>query len=107
MSTLDSITARTDRRASVIHLRGEIDLELREQASRALREVLLASLPVVIDLSEVRFIDSSGIAFLVQCRRACQEAGLSCTLRAVPDATAEVLTLLGLDDLLDDGQAVG
>jgi len=62
-----SITVQGDETLTVVRLAGEIDASLREEASRALAELLTRRTAVVVDLGQVRFIDSTGIAFLLQC----------------------------------------
>lgn len=100
MSHQNQITTDTADALTVLKLRGEIDMSLRPQAGRALQRVVAAGRPVVVDLGAVTFLDSSGVAFLLQCRRACREAGLPFALRAVPVAVSQVLAVLGLDDVL-------
>lgn len=47
-------------------LRGEIDGARRDEASAALATVVAADVPVLVETDAVTFIDSSGVAFLVQ-----------------------------------------
>lgn len=108
MSNRDHISTDTGVTPTVVHLHGEIDIALRPQASRALRLVIAAGQPVVLDLSGVTFIDSSGVAFLLQCLRTCQEANLGYTLRSVPAQVSQLLAVLGLSEVLPveaDGRA--
>lgn len=95
-----SITVQGDETLTVVRLAGEIDASLREEASRALAELLTRRTAVVVDLGQVRFIDSTGIAFLLQCQHACQEVGLGLALRDLPDQAARTLDALGLLDHL-------
>lgn len=94
------VTVDDDGTTTFVRMHGEIDPAVREEAGRAMGQALIAGLPVVVDLSKVTFIDSSGMAFLVQLHRACHSAELSCVLHAVPDNVREVLTLVGLDQVL-------
>ena len=98
-TTDSSITVEHETATVVVRLRGEIDVNLRDQASAALAQVVLGELPAVIDLADARLIGATGVAFLLQCRRACDQVGLSCTLRAVPPRIARVLASLDLDAL--------
>lgn len=100
MSSRNQITTETEDDVTVLRLRGEIDMALRPQASRALHRVVAAGRPVVADLGAVTFLDSSGVAFLLQCRRACAELGVGFSVRNVPPRAAEVLRVLGLDEVL-------
>lgn len=107
------ITVAETGAATVARLWGEIDEALREQASSALSRALTRDLPVVLDAGEVTFIDSTGIAFLIQFLRVGREEGLAVTLRNAPPVVTDVLELLGLDELFDapdgadDGSPVG
>ncbi|NHT17466.1 STAS domain-containing protein [Cellulomonas sp. IC4_254] len=94
------ITVQDHDGTTVVRLVGEIDLALRDDASRALGHALTAGAPVVVDLADVAYIDSAGIAFLVQCRRACQQVGLSCSIRNLPARAADVVELAGLAEVL-------
>lgn len=92
---------------TLARLWGEIDEALRDQASSALVRALDRGLPVVIETGEVTFIDSTGIAFLIQFCRIGRDEGLQVTLANPPPLVSDVLTMLGLQemfsvDLLDD-----
>ncbi|WP_338403679.1 STAS domain-containing protein [Cellulosimicrobium arenosum] len=82
---------------SVVDMWGEIDVALRSEASAALANALERDVPVVIDTSKVTFMDSTGIAFLVQFYTIGAEEGLSVTLRNPPPVVTDVLHMLGVD----------
>ena len=92
---------------TVAHLWGEIDDALRDQASTALMRALDRDLPVVLDTSEVRFIDSTGIAFLVQFCRVGRDDGLSVRLHEPPKVVSDVLEMLGMRDMFEDEPSGG
>lgn len=79
---------------------GEIDVDLRNQASAALASSLESNLPVVIDASQVTFIDSTGIAFLLQFHTIGRQEGIEVRLVQPPAVVADVLEMLGLDQEL-------
>lgn len=85
---------------SVVDMWGEIDVALRSEASAALANALDRDLPVVIDTSRVTFMDSTGIAFLVQFYTIGTEEGLSVTLRNPPSVVTDVLEMLGVNEML-------
>lgn len=95
--------------ASVVALRGEVDLE----SSPAAREILLKCLEsagkVIVDLSEVTYIDSSGVASLVEALQAAKKNGSQFSLAATSEPTRRVLELARLDkvftlyDSVDEG----
>ena len=85
---------------SVVDMWGEVDGALRPEASVALASALDRDLPVVIDTSRVTFIDSTGIAFLVQFYTIGREEGLEVTLRNPPAVVSDILAMLGVDEFL-------
>jgi anti-anti-sigma factor len=91
--------------ASVVDMWGEIDAALRSEAGAALANALERDLPVVVDTSKVTFIDSAGIAFLVQLCRIGQEEGLEVHLRCPPPAVQEVLTMLSVEGVVEEAVA--
>jgi anti-sigma B factor antagonist len=82
---------------TVVLVAGEIDLATRDQ----LRECL-APLhgDVVVDLSRVTFLDSSGIATIVAQAARLADDGATLKLRRANVIVARVLHITGLDDLL-------
>jgi anti-sigma B factor antagonist len=83
--------------ASIVVLKGDVDLE----SSPAAREVLLKSVEgagkVLVDLSSVTYIDSSGVASLVEALQAAKRNSGRFALVAASDPTRRVLELARLD----------
>ena len=98
-----TITTERSDGATTVRLVGEIDLSLREQAAAALDAVQVAARPVVLDLAGVTFIDSSGVSFLLQCRKVCARDGLAFQVRDVPPRARRTLEVLGLVEVLAVG----
>ena len=89
-----------DRNVAVLSVHGEVDLE----TAPALRETLLPALehqtgPVVVDLSEVTFMDSTGVHVLVDTRRRLEPQNRQ--LAIVCRESGQVHRLLALVGLLD------
>jgi len=83
----------------VLALRGEVDLQRRDEvADTAI--TYLAAKPVVLDLSKVTFIDSSGLGALIRARQAATRLGQSFSIRGATGPVARVLAITGLDELL-------
>ncbi|MCB7135977.1 STAS domain-containing protein [Cellulosimicrobium marinum] len=80
----------------VVTMWGEVDAALRDRASEAMSSVLATAGPVVIDVSEVTFIDSSGIAFIIQLYLLGQEDGRSVVLRDPSPSIVELLDMIGM-----------
>lgn len=81
----------------VVALGGDVDLE----SSPAARKVLLDSVgrkrPVLVDLSGVGYIDSSGVASLVESLQLARKAECVFALAAVSEGALRVLKLARLD----------
>ena len=101
-ASVGGITVVERPHATVAHLWGEIDESRRQQAGAALARALDRGLPVVLDTSRVEFIDSAGIAFLVQLCTIGRDEGLAVTLVDPPRVLVEVLTMLAVPELSDD-----
>ncbi len=86
--------------ASEVKMWGEIDVALREEAGAALANALDRDKPVVIDTADVTFMDSTGIAFLVQFYTIGAQEGLNVKLRKPPAVVSDVLQMLGIDEML-------
>lgn len=82
---------------TLVRLWGEVDESLRDQASLAMAHTMARPGGVVIDTSAVEFLDSSGVAFILQLLRSGVEQGTSVVLRDPPHLLLDVLDLLGLD----------
>lgn len=98
---LSTITVDPGGDITVVRLCGEIDVSLRDQAGAALTLLASARGTVVLDLTDARFVGATGVAFVVQCRRVCADAGLPFVVRRVPPALARLFAALGLDEVLD------
>jgi anti-sigma B factor antagonist len=94
-----AITVEQSDGTTLVRLRGEIDASLRYAASEAMVAVLAAEGPVVIDTSAVTFIDSSGMAFLLQVHGVATDAGRPVDLRDPSGVVVDLLALVGLDSL--------
>ncbi|MFS0706023.1 STAS domain-containing protein [Cellulomonas sp. 179-A 9B4 NHS] len=92
-----------DGRAAV-RLVGEIDAALRPEASASMGMALMSGLPVVIDATEATFVDSSGVAFVLQLHLAASEAGIPVTLRDPHRVLREVLDMVGLSVVIPDDE---
>ena len=90
-------SVREERGTVVVSFAGEVDLE----HSPAAREVLLEQVGrrrrVLVDLSKVDYIDSSGIASLVESFQRAKKAGTAFALAAPNPAALRVLELARLD----------
>jgi anti-sigma B factor antagonist len=65
---------------TTVGLAGEIDIANADEVARAVRQEL-ATGPVLLDLSALSFIDSSGLRMLVELVRDARESGWSLRIR--------------------------
>jgi anti-anti-sigma factor len=108
---LDLSTSRADDRA-VVTAAGEVDLEtaaqLGDHALEALRDV---SPHLVLDLSGVTFMDSTGLKVLLSIQRRADLSGGTLALAGATRPVRKILALTGLDqtfrlfDSVADAQA--
>jgi anti-sigma B factor antagonist len=95
--------------ASIVAFTGEVDLESSPAAREILLKCLESTSKVIVDLSEVTYIDSSGVASLVEALQAAKKNGSQFSLAATSEPTRRVLELARLDkvftlyDSVDDG----
>jgi anti-sigma B factor antagonist len=82
---------------AVVHLAGDIDLSCSPEVRRLLLEQLGAARPTLVDMAAVTYIDSSGIASLVEAYQTARKKHLEFGLVAVSDAARSVLELARLD----------
>ena len=81
----------------IIALEGEIDLEQAGAVRRALLDALKKGRNVLVDLSQVTYIDSSGIASLVEGLQVAKKQKSDLALVAVSQRVRRVLELARLD----------
>ena len=84
---------------SVIMLTGEVDLHCSPQARKVILECVDKNEYVLVDLSSVDYIDSSGVASLVEGYQKARKKDLSFGLVGVSDAAMSVLKLARLDQV--------
>jgi anti-sigma B factor antagonist len=93
--TVSSITEQSGR--IVVALTGEIDMENAPQVRRALLDNLKQKRDILVDLSQVTYIDSSGIASLIEGLQAARKQKNDLVLVSVSQKARRVLELARLD----------
>lgn len=85
----------------VIFLAGELSLAEAPVLERQLADALEASTSsVVLDLTDVEFIDSTGLSVLIRAQRRAAERGISFGVQNPRAQALRVLSLTGLADRL-------
>lgn len=82
--------------AEILKVTGELDIATSRRLEERLRALVAQHGQVVLDLSELSFIDSSGLAVLINAARASANDGGGLGVRAVSDAVWRVLELSGV-----------
>jgi len=91
---------------TVIHVRGEIDIATCGRLRNAIESHLGPAQMIVLDLSGVKFMDSSCLSFLTQPRGTLTADGGSLVLRNPSAAAQRLLTAAQLEDLLEEDAEV-
>jgi anti-sigma B factor antagonist len=82
---------------AVVKLSGEMDVANAGEVSACLNELIEAGADVVIDLSDLQFIDSTGLGVLVSAGGRARQGGQRIKLRAPGKNVASTLSMTGLD----------
>ncbi|RAU21704.1 anti-sigma factor antagonist [Paramagnetospirillum kuznetsovii] len=82
---------------TVVTLSGEVDLSHSPNLRKVLMDLMLDKKAVVVELSGVSYIDSSGVAGLVEAYQMARKNGSPFTLAALADPVRRVLQLARLD----------
>ena len=88
--------------AVCVGLRGELDLQYAYSFDEELKRVEAGDPPcVVLDLRELRFLDSCGLARLLAARRRARRAGRRLVLVRGPSAVQRVFALTAVDEAFE------
>jgi anti-sigma B factor antagonist len=97
----DRMTEEQPGRGTVIYLRGDVDFDSHLDAERTIVDALETGAdPVVVDLSQVPFLDSSGVRALLQARNVALDRRARLTVRDPQPIVAQVLRLTNVAPLL-------
>jgi anti-sigma B factor antagonist len=82
---------------TVVALAGEVDLQHSPKLRKVLMELMFEQCDVLVDMARVDYIDSSGIASLVEAYQMARKNGTRFVLVSVSEAARRVLQLARLD----------
>lgn len=96
------VLTRTSGRELTMRIRGELDHHGAKDAMRQIGYLLDAALPLrlILDFSEVSFMDSSGIAVVLRAHKRMLALGGSCVVTGVPAQAKKVFDAAGLPRLV-------
>lgn len=100
---------------TVIRVQGEIDLATAPELATALAEAVPIGRPIILDLSKVEFIDTSGVRVMLDARRQVNDhEHTSLTVVAPPNSPSrrllemtELVAALAVVDTIDDATVGG
>lgn len=87
--------------ATQISVSGDVDLETSGELRQVLLDGVAHARALRLDMSEVRVIDSSGVAALIEAFQAARKKGKTFTLLQVPQSVMRVLKLAKLDGVFE------
>jgi len=93
---------KTAEGVEIVALQGEVDMHVSPQVREALLSVFKKNAKgILVDLSEVTFMDSSGIATLVEGLRWSKNEGTRFILVGLQDTVSHTLKLAKLDSFFE------
>jgi anti-sigma B factor antagonist len=90
----------TEAGRAVVALAGECDLAVRDELAAALQAAVRDAHVVVVDLAELRFLDSSGVHGLITAHHAARDKGGHLYVVNSGGSVATVLDITGIGALL-------
>jgi anti-sigma B factor antagonist len=101
------VEVRKEGGLAVVALSGEVDLSTSPRARQAILDCLTAKKSVAVEMTGVTYIDSSGVASLVEGYQTAKSQGLRFCLVGVSEAARSVLELARLDKVFPMAATVG
>ncbi|MBM3515432.1 MAG: STAS domain-containing protein [Alphaproteobacteria bacterium] len=92
-----AIEVRDQNGVTIVGLSGDVDLQTSPSVRQKLLECLDKQKKLVVDMSNVAYIDSSGVASLVEAFQVSRKKGAKFALAAVSPSAMRVLSLARLD----------
>lgn len=96
-----SIDVRREGDDAVVKLAGELDISTSPDLQDALAELTDAPRRVAVDLSDLEFIDSTGLAALLGAHKDLMEHGGTLELRHPSRMVVNLVQITGLDDVFE------
>ena len=86
---------------ATIHLDGEIDMDVTEKAKEVIFPHIDAGKEVHLNLSNVQYMDSSGISVLIESHQKAMELGTKVTLKEISKSVLKVIMMAKLEQILN------
>ena len=88
---------------SIVHLDGEIDMDVTEKAKEIIMPWIEAKKEVHLNLKEVQYMDSSGISVLIESHQKANELGKKVILKDISKSVLKVIMMAKLEQILNLG----
>lgn len=98
-----NIQMENDSEEIVLILEGEIDLNNIQTLEKALKEAGKENKNIIIDMDDVRFIDSTGIGLLVKTYKTLKQVERTLTVRNAKGNVRKVFKITCLEDVFNMG----
>jgi|TARA_Y100001936_G_scaffold32861_1_gene30833 anti-anti-sigma factor len=86
---------------STIHLDGEIDMDVTEKAKEVIFPVIDSGKEVHLNLSQVQYMDSSGISVLIESHQRALEKSTKVIIKDVSKSVLKVIMMAKLEQILN------
>ena len=91
-----SVAVRAEGSAEVVVVHGDVDLATVDALRAELRGALERSGTVVLDLREVSFMDTQGLAVVIETQQAAADQGARFVVTRAPDRVHRLFDMIGL-----------
>ena len=90
-----------ERNIATIHLDGEIDMDVTEKAKEAILPHIDSGKEVHLNLSNVQYMDSSGISVLIESHQKALEKNTKVIIKDVSKSVLKVIMMANLEQILN------
>ncbi len=103
-----SVAVHAEGSVEIVVVRGEIDIATADAVRAELNDACNRADHVVLDLREVSFMDTQGLAVVIESQQACTADGTRFAITRAPDHVQRLFDMIGLTPrltVLDDPAA--
>ena len=86
---------------STVHLDGEIDMDVTEKAKEVIFPVIDSGKEVHLNLSQVQYMDSSGISVLIESHQRALEKNTKVIIKDVSKSVLKVIMMAKMEQILN------
>ena len=86
---------------STVHLDGEIDMDVTEKAKEVIFPVIDSGKEVHLNLSQVQYMDSSGISVLIESHQRALEKNTKVIIKDVSKSVLKVIMMAKLEQIVN------